>query len=246
MNKEKSLCIFKQIAISTIVPLAVIIGIVNFAPASIASLILNPDKIMKIAQYKQKQEELKSTKQAQKLIRDDLKNPSSNIMNNPFDPSLGAGVDAKLTIVEYIDYKCGYCKKAHFVLDEILKNEKYKDKVRIIIKNYPVIGGETSLYAAEVATAFFKKYPEKFEELHTKLINSKLESSKDVDAILKTFGVQYGDIKNEEVRQAIIANFNFARSINISGTPAFIIGDELIGGFVTYEEISKKIDEKLK
>jgi protein-disulfide isomerase len=246
MNKEKSFCILKQISISTIIPLAVIIGIVNFAPPSVASLILNPDKIMKVAQYKQKKEEGKAVKKAQKLIQDDLKSPTGNLLNNSFDPSIGAGKDAELTIVEYIDYKCGYCKKAHFVLDEVLKNEKYKGKIRVIIKNYPVIGGEASLYAAEVATSFFKKNPEKFVELHTKLFASKLESPAEIDAILKAFVLQYKDIKSEEVRQAIIENFNFARSIGISGTPAFIIGDELVGGFVTYDEISKKIDEKLK
>lgn len=234
--------LYKQILISIFLPLFVIIAIIKFAPPSIASLILNPEKFMEIAQYKQKKEEEKSSKEKSKAIKEDIAKTDGNLLGNKFDPVIGSG---EVAIVEYLDYKCGYCNKAHNEIKKLLVDTKYQGKFRVIIKNYPVIGGEVSLYAAEIATAFFAKSPEKFLEFHDALFNSKLNSTKDVDKVLAKFGFKPEEIQNEAIRPAIIENFNFARNINISGTPAFIVGEEILGGFVTKEKLAEAIDAQL-
>lgn len=73
-----------------------------------------------------------------------------------------------------------------------------------------------------------------------------MKDVKQVDAILLSFGEKGADLKTSEITDAIVANFNFAREIQISGTPAFIIGDDVITGYATFEQISAKIDEKMK
>lgn len=241
-------CSKKRCALYTLfvvlLPILLIIAIMQFAPPSIARLFLNPDKIRAVVEYQQVKEQKNREKQAKSVIKNDLKSDVGNLLHNDFDPSIG-NKDAALTIIEYIDYRCGYCKKAHEEITKLLSSDKYKNSVRVIIKHYPVIGGEVSLYAAEVSTAFYKAHPAKFSELHAKLFASQLNTKADVDNVLKAFGTSYEKLKNDKVRDAIIANFNFAREAAISGTPAFIIGDEFVGGFLPFEQMTSMIDDKL-
>lgn len=227
-----------------LLPIILIIAIVQFAPPSIARLFLNPDKIRSVVEYQQVKDQGNREKKAKDIIKKDLNSESGNLLHNVYDPFLG-NKEAKLTIIEYVDYKCGYCKKAHEALSKILAADKYKDSVRVIIKHYPIIGGELSLYAAEVSIAFYNAHPGKFAELHSKLFSSQINAKSDIDNILKGFGTSYEKIKDDKVRDAIIANFNFARDAAISGTPSFIIGDELIGGYMPYEQLLSTIDKKL-
>jgi len=242
---KKSVLITTQVLSLVVVPVVVIASIVNFAPPSVAKFFLNPNQLRAIIEHDQKNAEEQSAKKAKELIKSDIANATGNLLHNALDPSLGNTTNPAVTIVEYIDYKCGYCKKAHEELHKLLASEKYKGKVRVIVKNYPVIGGEISLYAAEVATGFYKAHPEKFSELHDKLFASPLASAKEVDDIVHSFGEKPENLKSDEIRNSIIANFNFAREINVAGTPAFIIGDEFIGGFASYEQLTAKVDEKI-
>jgi protein-disulfide isomerase len=250
ITTEKKKCSKKWAAVSIasliIVPVFVQASIINFAPASVAQFFLSPKKLREVIEYDQKHSQINAEKKAKKLIKSDIKNPKGNLLHSALDPVIGNVTDPAITIVEYIDYKCGYCKKANDEMKRILVDEKYKGKVRLIVKNYPVIGGEVSLYAAEVATGFFKKHPEKFLDLHSKLFSSELKDVKEVDAILAAFGEKGADLKTTEITDSIVANFNFAREIQISGTPAFVIGDELITGYATFEQLSAKIDEEMK
>lgn len=237
----KTGCIIKAVAY-VLAPVVITAAIINFTPPVISSIFLNPDKFMKIAQYKQLKAQEKMQKDALQTIKSDILDPNGNLLGNKSDPVVGNG---NFAVVEYMDYKCGYCKKAHTELKKVLQDEKYSGKVRVIIKHYPVIGGEVSLYAAEVSSSFYAKYPERFPEFHSKLLESKLENTGDVDAVLTQFGVKFDDIKNDTIRQAIIENFNFARKIGVAGTPAFVIGDEFIGGFVESKDLSAKIDKHI-
>lgn len=231
---------------TVVIPLTAVVLVVNFTPPAISGLILNPEKIMKIAQHKQKKAMEQSQKDAEKKIQKDLKDPNSNLLNNKLDPIIGNNTDPAVVIVEYLDYRCGYCKKAHFEMKKVLEDESLKNKVKVIIKNYPVIGGEVSLYAAQIATAVYSKHPEKFSELHDKLFINDISSVGDVDAVLKSLSIDPKSLEIEKFRDAIIKNFEFARDIQISGTPAFVIGDEFVGGYMPSEELKAKIQSKIK
>ena len=227
-----------------LLPIFLIAAIINFAPAQVARLFVNPDKIRSVFEYQQKQDQKSLEKKAKDLIKKDIANEKGNLVANAMDPVIGTK-DAKVTVVEYIDYKCVYCKKAHEEIVKVLSDAKYRDSVRLIIKHYPVVGGEVSLYASEVAVAFYLRHSAEFPALHSKLFASPLNTKAEVDEILKSFGTTYAKIKNDKVRDSIIANFNFARTISISGTPAFVIGDEFVGGYISAEEFTALIDKKL-
>ena len=156
-----------QVLLCVFIPLFILFAVIKFAPNSVARLFLNPDKLKSIIEYDQKKEYEALTKKTASAIKEDLKNKSGNLLNNSLDPVLGNRENPSITIIEYLDYRCSYRKKAHDEISKLLSDDKYKGKIRIIIKNYPVIGGEVSLYAAEVATGFFKKHPEKFLDLHS-------------------------------------------------------------------------------
>ena len=241
---SKSRCIVYTLFV-VLLPIFLMAAIIQFAPASIARLFVNPDKIRSVFEYQQVQEQKSRAKKAQEIIKKDIKSETGNILANPMDPKIGKS-DAKVTIVEYLDYKCGYCRKAHDELSKVLSDAKYKDSVRVIVKHYPVIGGEISLYASEVAVAFYQTNPDKFSNLHDKLFASPLATKSDVDAILKSFGTSYEKIKNDKARDSIIANFNFARDLAISGTPAFIVGSELVSGYIPADQLVAMLDKELE
>lgn len=243
-NCSKSKCIVYTISI-ILLPLVIIAAIVNFAPPQVARIFINPDKVQSVFQYQQVKKQEQLQKDFKKKIKKDIKEgENGNLLGNKMDPVIG-NPNAKVAIVEYLDYKCGFCKKAHMELSRVLSDVKYKDSVRLVVKHRPVVGGEVSLYASEVAIAFYQKHPEKFGELHSKLFASSLNSKADVDAVLKSFGTSYKQIATDKARDSLIANFNFARE-EISGIPAFIIGEDLFVGFRSSEELAQAIDAQLK
>lgn len=246
MNQScsKSKCIIYTICV-VLLPIIVIAAVMNFAPVQVARLFINSEKIQSVFMYQQRKTEEGRQAKFEKLIKKDIKKgDKGNLLGNKMDPVIG-DQSAKIAIVEYLDYKCGYCKKAHTEIVKILSEPKYRNSVRLIVKYRPVIGGEVSLYASEAAVAFYQSNPEKFADLHSKLFASSLSTKADVDAILKGFGTSYDKIKTDKARESIIENFNFARD-EITGIPAFIIGEELVVGYITALEIAAKLDKQME
>lgn len=240
--KKYGILVFVILFLSTILNILLI----NFAPLSISRLFLNPNRIRSVIENDQKKDYEKLQKLSQEKIKKDLRDENGNLLHNQYDPLLGNTNNPLITVIEYIDYRCVYCKKAHEELNIVLSDEKYKDKIKVVVKMYPVIGGDVSLYASEASVSLYNHDKSLFSKFHSDLFSSNISSNADVDKILSTYGLTFSKIKNDKVRDSIIANFTFARDINISGTPAFIIGDEFIPGFISADQIKQKIDAKIK
>lgn len=148
-------------------------------------------------------------------------------------PTMGAK-DADITIIEFYDYNCGYCKKAFSDVDQLLNNDK---KVRIVFIEMPILS-ETSVEAAKWALAAEKQG--KFYEFHTALM--KFNGQKDKKLMQKIAGDLKMDLKKAEADaesratlEAIEKNLTLARELGINGTPGFIIQDQLTPGYMGYE-----------
>jgi protein-disulfide isomerase len=140
-----------------------------------------------------------------------------------------------VTITVFLDYRCGYCRRMEPVLQELLKKDQ---GVRIVMKDIPILGPE-SVLAARVALAARSK-GQYADLLHAFLTAEELNATS-IDAIAARFGWTDASAKaaeNKEVDQLLEDNYALANRLSLSGTPAIVIGDQLLEGAATLETLS--------
>lgn len=172
-------------------------------------------------------------------IEDDLYNTST-------DPVIGPK-DAKVTIVEFFDYNCGFCKQSTDWLREV--TEKHPKDVRVIFKELPILDRRTntSRYASLAALAADRQG--KYAEMHFALMDERALSTARIDAVAKEIGLdmdQYKrDMEDDVLAERLEENFITARRIPMfSGTPFFIIGEGYVAGADT-RQLDALLDEAL-
>lgn len=156
-------------------------------------------------------------------------------------PSLG-NPQGDVTIVEYFDYQCPYCKKIAPVLDQVLRDDK---QVRLVLKDWPILG-EPSGYAARLVHA--AKYQDKYEAAHRALIGhtGKLTEAV-VDETLAQAGVDVAKAKadlasNKAAIDALMKrNTEQAQAFGFLGTPGFVVGTFRVPGGLTAEQFKMAI-----
>ncbi len=172
-------------------------------------------------------------KQIEALIQEAL-------FNDPASPRIGAK-QAKLTLVNFTDYNCPYCKQLDPLLEKIVA--KYPDGA-VVINPLP-FKGESSVLSARTALTTWRDYPQQFLALHEKLMQKK---GYHTDVSIKQ--AQEKSAANpvtldEKSNETLSTNLQLARLIGIQGTPATIVGDELIPGAVSWEVLEEVVKEKL-
>ncbi len=164
------------------------------------------------------------------------------IFSSPHQAVIG-NPDAKIALVEFFDYNCGYCKKALADTRAILDKEK---DVKIILKEFPILS-EGSVEAAKVSAAVNILDPKAYEAFHFDLmgIRGQADGDRALAAATKA-GLDEAKVKEltnkPEIAEAITHSYDLARKLNINGTPAYIIGDELVYGAVGFAQLSQKIE----
>lgn len=141
-----------------------------------------------------------------------------------------------ITIVEFFDYQCGYCKHTFGPLMQALKNDS---RIRLVLKEFPILG-PTSITAARAVMAAGRQG--KYFELHKALYENKgslsdekvIEIARDIGLDIKKLAA---DMKSPELGKIIDRNYALADALGIDGTPAFIIGDKLYPGALDAERL---------
>jgi protein-disulfide isomerase len=153
-----------------------------------------------------------------------------SVLRDPEVPAIG-NPKGDLTIVEYFDYQCPYCKK---VAPELARIAKEDGKLRIVLKDWPIFGG-VSQYAAKMVIA--AKYQSKYQEAHAALIGATTKLNEEV--VRKVLGDAGVDVDratkdmeaNKTAIEALLARNNEqAEAFGFQGTPAFIIGTFRVPG----------------
>lgn len=164
------------------------------------------------------------------------------IFSSPYQAVLG-DPNAKIALVEFFDYNCGFCKKALADTRAILDKEK---DVKIILKEFPILS-EGSVEAAKVAAAVNILDPKAYEAFHFDLLGTRGQADGDraLASAVKA-GLDEAKVKETaakpEVAAVINQSYDLARKLNINGTPAYIVGDELVFGAVGFSELNRKIE----
>ncbi len=164
--------------------------------------------------------------------------------------------DAAITVVEYSDFQCGYCSRAHGTVEQIRK--AYGDKVKFIYKHFPVTGAPMSKPAARYFEALSMMYPEKPEkayQFHDLIFKNQGAVQSKGDAALKSFLTTVVGAKSvatvlkmassDEVTKRIETDSKQARDLGIQGTPAFAVNGVVVKGARPFEYFKGIIDRQL-
>ena len=159
---------------------------------------------------------------------------------------VGGNPDGDITLVEFLDYKCGYCKRAHGELAKLLESD---GNIRLIVKEFPILG-EQSMEASRFALATRKVAGDTaYKAVGDALMAFNGEvSSRSLRRMATSLGLNWSDIEAamgaEDITDQIRTTRNLAQQLKISGTPTFVFQDELVRGFIPYDQMQDLIAEK--
>ncbi len=149
-----------------------------------------------------------------------------------------------VTMVEFFDYNCGFCKRAMADMLEMLKDDP---KLRIILKEFPVLG-PGSVEAAKVAVAvrMQDKSGKKYLDFHQKLLGGRGQADKArALAVAKEVGMDMKridtDMASDEVKVSLEESLKLAETLGLNGTPSYIIGTDVVIGAVGLDALRSKI-----
>lgn len=200
-------------------------------------LIQNPEVMIEVQNALEAKQQAQRTDQSTKAVtayKDEIfSSPNDIVLGNP---------KGDVTVVEFFDYNCGYCKRAMSDMDDILAKDK---NIRFVLKEFPILGPD-SMAAHKVADAVRVLAPEKYAEFHRELLVGQEHASEATAISVATeLGVDEAQIRktmtekpnDDIVRQA----YQLANAIGITGTPTYIVGDEAVFGAVGLDQIEEKV-----
>lgn len=204
----------------------------------------NPEVLPQaIAVLRQREEEAQRA-QRQDLVADRW----DDIRQDGFSPVVGHE-NASVTVVEYYDYRCPYCRRGHADTVRLLK--EHGDKIRYVFKQFPVLDSEgpngVSHYASRAAIAADRQGM--FREFHDKVMtdDGRLDKARIV-GFAKDLGLDmdrfHKDMDDPEIGQYFSETIALARMVGISGTPTYVINGKVLSGAHGYEAILKLVNAK--
>jgi protein-disulfide isomerase len=201
-------------------------------------LIANPEVIQEaMGELERRQKE--GERQARLKIIEDR--------NGPLFSTKGAAVygnaTGDVTLIEFFDYNCGFCKRSHADVQKLLGEDK---SLRIISRDFPVLG-PGSVEAATVAVALMEQFKsDRMWQFHSRLLSARgqanqkmaLDAARELGADMAKL---QRDMAKPEVRQAIEENVQVADALGLTGTPSYVIGDDVVVGAVGFDELKTRI-----
>ncbi len=165
------------------------------------------------------------------------------LLSDPSSP-VGGSAQGDVTIVEFFDYRCGYCKRVYPTIKKIMAEDK---GIRYVYKEFPILGPQ-SMTASRAALAIWQTSPDKYHAFHDTLMSMRggVTEAK-VVSIAEKLGITGPALKkamaNKSIDDALGKNFRLAEALNINGTPAFVVGGQLVPGAVDFDTLKKLVAE---
>ena len=203
-------------------------------------ILANPEVLVEAMQELEKKQESDRTNVAQKAI----KTYEGELLRDSENPT-GGNPNGNVTIVEFNDYQCPYCKRAYVSVKAVAKAD---GNVKIIYKDLPILG-EPSKIAAQAALAAIKQG--KHAELHAALMenNARLDRGKILE-IAASVGLNLPqleqDMQDPKIQRMIERNMAVASALGVRGTPAFVIGNQFVPGAVDVDALKQLIADARK
>lgn len=198
----------------------------------------NPEVILDAVNKLQQREQNKAEQAAQTFLQKnrgviESADAGAFIAGNP---------EGDVTIVEFFDYHCGFCKKSLVGLMKTVEKDK---NIKLVLREFPVLGPE-SKFAAKAAMAAIEQG--KYMELHLEMMEAKGKLTRSrIENMVVTVGMDLivfnKAVSNPEYEKVLAANMDLARGLNINGTPSFVLGDGIHHGMRSGDELRTLVAE---
>jgi len=164
---------------------------------------------------------------------------SSEVFDDPETP-VGGNPKGDVTLVEFFDYRCPYCKQVQPRLQELLAQDR---QLRIAYKEFPILGA-VSVAAARAALAAHRQ--SKYETFHDAMMAAKGEITEDtVYRVADSIGLDVDrlklDMASPQIDAALKANHSLADALDITGTPGFVVGDQIVPGAIDLSSLKELV-----
>ncbi|MDE0208687.1 MAG: DsbA family protein [Boseongicola sp.] len=199
-----------------------------------AYLLENPEVLMEaisVLEARRERETVARDSEQIERLRDEIFNDGISYV--------GGDPDGDVTLVEFLDYRCGFCKRAFPAVEELVASD---GNIRYIIKEFPILGEQSTLAAQYAIATKLVAGDADYKSVHNTLmlhdgavtegflVRTSRELELDHDAITDA-------MDSEEVALAIGKNHALAQALNVQGTPGFILGDIILRGFLELEQM---------
>ena len=199
-----------------------------------AYLIEEPEVLMEAMEVL---ERIKSEAEAQRDAKA-ISTHAEYLFASPFDVVLG-NLDGDVTVVEFFDYRCSYCRRAHADVKELIKSD---GNIRFVLKELPILGEESILASRFAIATRIALGVEAYAEVHDGLMQMRGGFN---DSSLKALADELGldssaimvAVEDRRVQATIDYNRLLAQQLFISGTPSFVLGDQLARGYVPLDSM---------
>lgn len=204
-----------------------------------AYLLENPEVIVEAMTVLQDQEDQAAYQRDIQMLADN----AEAIFRSP-DDWAGGNLEGDITIVEFMDYRCGYCRKAYEDVEELVKSD---GNIRFVLKELPILGEESLLSSQFAISVRLLHGDDAYKVAHDALIALRGEANQeslarlaqelghDPAAVLAKMG-------SEEVKAVIAANHDLATLMEINGTPSFVIDQTMVRGYVPLDGMRQIVE----
>ena len=202
-------------------------------------LVKNPELLLDMQQAletKQREEQRVASLEVIEAAKDEIFNAAyDGVVGNP---------EGKTTIVEFYDYNCGYCKRAQ---EDMLALTAADPDLRFVLKEFPILGPD-STKAHVVSMAFRTLMPEKYGDFHNQLLGGQGRATEAAAIkVALALGADEAklreEMKNPAINEAFEKTYELANRLAITGTPSYVIGNEVVFGALGQEVLAQKIAE---
>lgn len=197
----------------------------------------NPGIVFEAAQIFEKQKQANQAVVAAQVLQTE----QATLKNDPNAPVLG-NPDGDVTMVEFFDYNCPYCRRVKPEMEALLAADA---NVRVVYREWPILG-EGSVFAARAALA--SRNQGKYEEFHWAMMELKQRAEEaSVLRIAEDIGLDIAQLRRDmdapEVEEHIQTSMRLAQSLGFNGTPSFVIGDRLAPGLIQADQMIQLVEQ---
>lgn len=205
-----------------------------------AYLLDNPEVLMEaIGVLEQKQA------QAQASADDDLVAAHAAALFDDGFSWVGGNPDGDVVMVEFLDYRCGYCRKAHEEVEKLVSSD---GDIKLIVKEFPILGDDSVMSSRFAIATRMVAGAEAYKQVHDALITLRggvteatlrrvgKDAGVDVDAVMAR-------MEDPEIQQELLANRTLAEALRVNGTPTFVVGNEILRGYLPLDAMQGVVEQ---
>ncbi len=207
-------------------------------------LLAHPEVMQDVMAEMEKSQQAAETEKHRAAVAEN----KATLFSSPHQVVLG-NPQGNVTMVEFFDYNCGFCKRAMSDMFDLIKTDS---NLKFVLKEFPVLG-EGSVEAARVAVAARMQDTtgKKYVEFHQKLLGARGAADKmRALAVAKEVGFDMAriekDMNSDEVKKTIDENLKLAEALGVNGTPSYVVGEEVVIGAVGINTLREKIAAERK